>query len=61
MARQKLVAAVVCTGRPTWDADALRRLRQVVDIALLARRPQADTAATPGPSESTESGKASTP
>ena len=61
MARQKVLVAVVCRGRPGWDADALRRLRQVVDIALQARRQEADTAATHGPSECTKRGKASTP
>lgn len=34
----------VCVGRPVWDAEALRRLRQVVDIALLRRAGQRQAA-----------------
>ena len=47
MAQQKVVVAVECRGRPEWDADALRRLRQVVDIALAGRaQPEKAPAAT---------------
>lgn len=34
MARRKATNAVVWVGRPAWDDDARRRLREVVDLAL---------------------------